>query len=223
MTHHMVLEQLHSVIGDLIRLSLCDRQNYPSERTTQGGVVEITFLGAEKITAALRNQPYRDIYDELNRHDAYSIKMLDGALVQMSYCFSGENLIKHRLAFFPSPHLEDFQNEPEIYEDDEIFADILAKNIVPFPLRFDFDSDDELFQELDHPRSHLTLGQFKNCRIPVTAPLSPFQFVSFILRNFYNTAHRKYSGEIAEFKDAFPETIAGTERQVLHVQVQSGA
>ena len=144
--------------------------------------------------------------------------MPDGALIQIAYRFLGTELTGHRLAFFPSPYLEDFQNDPDIYEADEIFADIVAKNVVPFPLRFDFDSDDGRFKALHHPKSHLTLGQFQHCRIPVSAPLTPFQFLSFILRNFYNTAHRRYTAELSEDSGAFPETITGIESQVVHVR-----
>ena len=223
MNAQSILDQLRSIIADLIKISLCNRQNFPSERTLPDGITEISFKGANKISSAMRNQPYVDIYDELERNDAYSIKMLDGALIQMLYRFAEGDVISHRLAFFPSPHLAEFQNEPEVYELDEIFADIVMKNIVPFPLRFDFDASDENFKELVHPKSHLTLGQYKNCRIPVTSPLTPFQFISFILRSFYNTAHRKYSHEIIEFAGGFADTIGGKERDVVHVQIPQEA
>ncbi len=72
----------------------------------------------------------------------------------------------------------------------------LITTFVPFPVRFDFSDDPERFIEVHHPYSHLTLGQFKNCRIPVCAPVSPFVFGGFILRNFYNTVFRKYSENI---------------------------
>ncbi len=147
------------------------------------------------------------------------MKMIDGALIQMMYRFKDNILQNHRLAFFPSPYLDEFQNNPEIYEDDEIFADIIMKNIVIFPLRFDYVANDEIFRELDHPRSHLTLGQYMNCRIPVTAPLTPFAFIDFILRHFYNTAYRKYSVDLTVFPERFPDTIADAERGIIHLHL----
>ncbi len=222
MTPDEVIRQLNTMICELIEIGLSDNQNHPSQRHDAFGGTEISFKGAEKIASALKNQPYKTIYDELNGAHAYSIKMPDGALIQISYRFFNDELTKHRLAFFPSPYLEDFQNEPEIYEDDEIFADIVSKNVVPFPVRFDFDGDDRNFEELNHPKSHMTLGQFKNCRVPVSSPLSPFQFLSFILRNFYNTAHRSYASEISSCVGSFPETIAEAERNVSHLQVGAG-
>ncbi len=138
-----------------------------------------------------------------------------GALVQMMYTFKGNTLIYHRLAFFPSPYFEDFQNEPESYELDEIYTDIIAKNIIPFPLRFDFHPD--MHQEIEHPKSHLTLGQFKNCRIPVAFPLSPYVFISFILRNFYNTAFRKFTDKLSLPLILLQGTITSNEKKILHM------
>src|SRR5256714_8639020 len=48
-------------------------------------------------------------------------------------------------------YLEEFQNNPEIYIADEMYAEVIMKNIVPFPLRFDFDSRTEVVRELEHP------------------------------------------------------------------------
>ncbi len=116
--------------------------------------------------------------------------MLDGALIQMSYRVKNDLVETHRLAFFPSPYLEGFQNEPDLYIEELVYAEVIWKNIVPFPLRFDFDSREGVYEELRHPKSHLTLGQYKNCRIPVCAPLTPYHFVSFLLRHFYHTAYQ---------------------------------
>ena len=140
---------------------------------------------------ALRNRPYGEIYQHLVQERAYNVKMLDGALIQMMYTFADRTLQRHRLAFFSAPHLENFQNDPEIYLEDEFYADVVARNIVPFPLRFDYDDQDG-HQELVHPKSHLTLGQYENCRIPVTAPMAPFglstlSFAIFITRHSRNT------------------------------------
>lgn len=67
--------------------------------------------------------------------------------------------------------------------------------------------------------SHLTLGQYENCRVPVTAPLTPYWFVAFVLRNFYHTAFTCYAQDLPLFDNDFEETIDPTERSVIHVQV----
>ena len=71
------------------------------------------------------------------------------------YLFEEDKLIKYRLAFFPSPSLEEFQNNSEIYEIDEIYADVIAKNILPVPIRFDYDPKSSI--KIEHPSSHLTI------------------------------------------------------------------
>lgn len=86
---------------------------------------------------------------------------------------------------------------------------------------FYLDLSEEVFEEIHHPKSHLTLGQFRNCRIPVSSPLTPYQFVSFILRNFYNTAHRNCLNGITHSEGTFSDTIADLERGIVHVQIPS--
>ena len=187
-TPNRVKKQINKLVSRLVENGLIDDQNFAFQRTAKKRHKEITFKGAEHIQVALRDRPYKEIYQELVRKRAYNAKMLDGALLQMMYIFDGDILQRHRLAFFSAPHLEEFQNNPDIYLEDEIYADVVAKNIVSFPLRFDYDIRN---QGPTHPRSHLSLGQYKNCRIPVSAPLTPFWFVNFILRNFYNPDRAK--------------------------------
>ncbi len=214
-----IRKQMERTTADLVGLSLCDRQNFPSMRNIGQGCYEIGISDKGNISYALKNLSYRDIYTELNRMQSYNMRMLDGALIHMMYRFRNNQIEAHRLAFFPSPFLEEFQNNPDIYLDDEVYAEVVMKNIVPFPLRFDFDCREEVVVEGDHPKSHLTLGQYQNCRIPVSAPLTPYHFIRFILRNFYNTAYRKYCNKLSTFNDHFEISISKTERELLYIQL----
>ena len=146
--------------------------------------------------------------------------MLDGALVQMLYEFSDGVVQRHRLAFLPAPHLDEFQNAPDTYLDDELHGDVVARRVVPFPLRYDYDARAGRHRELHHPRSHLTLGQYEQCRIPVTAPVAPHWFVDFVLRNFYHTPSRQYADEMPSSGGwRFDESITTAERRLVHVAV----
>jgi len=138
-------------------------------------------------------------------------------LILVRYRFHEGQIYEHSLSYFPSPDLEHFQNEPEVYLEDELYADIIAKNIVAFPIRFDFSSDPKKFVEVDHPYSHLTLGQYANCRIPVCSPVGPLLFAGFILRHFYNTAYRKYSETLPASSLVFDKTITSKERRIPHL------
>lgn len=61
--------------------------------------------------------------------------------------------------------------------------------------------------------SHLTIGQYKNCRIPVVRPLTPSQFITFILRNFYHTAYNKYCQKLTQYNFSFDATITKSEQK----------
>ncbi|MDE2699007.1 MAG: DUF2290 domain-containing protein, partial [Gemmatimonadota bacterium] len=80
-------------------------------------------------------------------------------------------------------------------------------------------AQDSLHQKLVHPKSHLTLGQYEDCRIPVTAPVTPLWFIDFILRNFYNTADERYTDDLFAQSDSFTESIHPDERGVVHMVV----
>jgi hypothetical protein len=219
-----IYNQIQDITVNLILAELSAEQNFPSyDPEAKGDFDIISYSGMKDLSIALKNIEYSELYIELDKNKEYNIKMIDGALLQLLYTFSKKSkrkkskLISHRLAFFPSPFLHDFQNEPELYETDEIYADIIAKNILPVPIRFDYDPSN--FKELEHPSCHLTLGQFKNCRIPVSAPITPNAFISFILRSFYNTALKKHTDTLDFSSDLFDETITTTEKKILHFAI----
>ena len=218
-----IKQQINRLVLHLVEAGLSSDQRICFQKSSAGNFMEITFPGAEHVSVAMKDMYYIDIYDHFAKERAYNIKMMDGAILQMMYMFDGPDLERHRLAFLPSPHLEKFQNHPEIYLEDEIYADIIAKGLVPFPIRFDYDTREEGYKELEHPKSHLSLGQYENCRIPVSSPLTPFHFIEFILRNFYHTLHQKYSHHLLSFSDTFSETIMPAEKRVIHLQVPGRA
>lgn len=217
LTAEQVRQQIETIISDLISSSLSVDQTFPSLRKSRTEV-KVDF-GKSDISVALRNQPYKEIYDELVQAKSFSFKLIDGAVVQLMYQFNDDSLVKHRLAFFPSPYLEEYQNNPEVYESDEIYADIVRRDIVPFPVRFDFDLDESVVVDVDHPKSHLTLGQYLNCRIPVSAPVSPYYFIRFILQNFYNTAFCKFQDQLNSFDASFERTITENEQRMVFIEV----
>ena len=216
-TPDQIKEQIDGIVGYLVQVGLADDQRFAFQRHRNDGFVEVTFAGADHVSVALRDRDYDEIYQHLVEARAYNVKMPDGALIQMMYRYSTGMLQSHRLAFFPSPYLEDFQNNSDIYLLDEVYADVVARNIVPFPFRFDYEAQDHIHPELLHPKSHLTLGQYENCRIPVTAPMTPTRFADFVLRNFYRTAFIRYAERLPTFSGSFDDSILSSERNVVHV------
>ena len=217
-TPAQILNQINQLVGFLIEVGLADRQQAAIPRGDYTAM-EVTFRGASNVSIAMKDRYYSEIYSQLVEANAFNAKMLDGALIQMMYEFSRDILQRHRLAFFPSPDLEEFQNNPEIYLIEESYADIVAKNIVSFPIRFDYDIRDDIHVEVEHPKSHLTLGQYGHCRIPVSSPLTPVRFVEFIVRNFYHTAFVRFADNLPKLGGAFTDSISLNERNLVHIAI----
>ena len=213
-----IVSQINALTGWLIEQQFSDDQNFAFPRELPDGSMEVVFEGSRYVSAAMKNRTYVEIYNEFTVERVYNVKMLDGGLIQMLYHFRNNEIVRHRLAMFPSPNLDAFQNEPELYMDDEIYADVVARNVMPIPLRFDFDTTVDPVEQPNHSISHLTLGQFENCRIPVSSALTPFWFVHFILRNFYNSAYLN-SQTLPTSTFGFPECIRREERAVAHLVI----
>lgn len=216
MSPNDVQKEISRLTADLISASLCVDQNFPTLKT-EAGITHIGFGSTEGLAVTLKNIPYEEAYAVLKEQRAFNIKFPDGAVMQFLYRFVGEEMIKHRLAFFPSPDLLEYQNDPEIYEADVLYAEVVDRNVVTVPLRFDFDP--ESGSDYEHPISHLTIGQYRNCRIPVSGPVTPYTFVNFVLRAFYNTPYRNFCSGMAEGALALADTITPNEKRHLHLRL----
>lgn len=212
----MIYKQISDITAEIIGLGICDNQNFPSMYTSSEGYEIVGIKGFNSI--ALKNILYSELYKILLQEKQYNLKMIDGALIGLQYRFAKDKLLNHRLTFFPAPNLEEFQNDPEIYMNDTLYNDIVDKKIVKTPLRFDFDSGDA-FLSVKHPMSHFTIGQYESCRIPVTSALTPYQFLDFIIRNFYNKYGVSEISLLKRKKLSFIGTITDEEEKIMHICV----
>lgn len=206
-----ILKQINCLTELLINSGLSDSQNFPFINTYSN----ITEIKATEFDCHifLKNMEYSKMYKLALEKKQFNVRLIDGGLLALYYKFRKNKIIHHRLSYLPSPNLIAFQNAPELYMQDEIYADILDKRIVTVPVRFDFDREES--KVIEHPISHLTLGQYKNCRIPVSSALTPYEFVTFIIRNFYYTANNKITFPV--FKEKFDDTILIIERELMHI------
>lgn len=124
MTPRNTLTQIRRILEYLAEVGLSDDQQFPFLR--QHGLTEVTFGNARLVSRSMKAIPFADVYAEFVRNRVFSAKLLDGALVQMTYAFDGGDLAKHRLAFLASPHLVRFEEDPIRYLDDDRYADIMA-------------------------------------------------------------------------------------------------
>ena len=134
---------------------------------------------------------YSTIYDEIEKNHNYNVKLPDGGIIQLMYRFNrtGKELISHRLGYYPSPSYELYQNDPELYDVDYIYGDILNKSVLPVIIRADYNRDPEESE--------------------LHRPISPMKFVKFIMEHFYYvpSSQLEFNFEI-EGIVAFEEHIA---------------
>jgi hypothetical protein len=216
MSPESVKKQIDDLIGRLVRASISVKQFNPAIRTSEGGATSVGSLRGASV--ALRHIPYEDIYQELDANDAYHVKLIDGGLLLFQYSFRPDQTLQgHRLAYFPSPVLPTIEESPALYTRDELYGEIIAKNLVRTPVRFDYVPDVKV--DIFHPASHMTLGQYEGCRIPVAGPLSPGSFGMFIIRNFYFQAYKKHKNifDRRQARIGHIETISANERRVTHI------
>ena len=217
--HRKVVQEINSATAALVESGLADDQNPPYESQVGAGDYLVRYAPHSTVQSAFQNTPYDEAYQALRRARSFNVLMLDGALLQMEYEFRGRRLIRHRLAFLPSPDLLEYQNDPEIYIQERVYADVVEKGVVTIPCRFDYDSRAGIAVELAHPVSHLTLGQYTGCRIPVSAGVTPHAFVDFVLRSFYNTASSIVDVRLPKPLLRFEVCITRVERRTIHVGV----
>ncbi len=62
--------QVTAVITQLVSISLCDAQNYPTIQQLKDGATQVTVKGATSLAIALKNVPYRHIYKTLENEGA---------------------------------------------------------------------------------------------------------------------------------------------------------
>jgi hypothetical protein len=206
--------QIRNLTQLLVEKSIVVSQNYPVY-----GENKITWANFQNLAFSLKDESYETIYENCKNAKDYNFMLIDGALIQMQYEFHRNNLVSHILSFYPNPNFENYQDNPEEFEElyfgTDLFTDMLEKKTIIFPLRFDYS---QVHNEIIHPKVHATFGNYRDCRIPISKPLSPNRFISFILRNFYHfkfieeNLHEEISLDLS-----FTEQVTNDEKKLLHL------
>ena len=214
-----VVREINRLIASLVESGLADDQNSAFEKRVSSKEWLVSISGVDYLGSSLKDVAYSELYESLVDSRSFNVKMLDGALIQLVYTFRDSALLRHRLAYFPSPDLVEFQNDPGLYEQERIYADVIAKSTVTVPVRFDFDARSGVPVNVWHPVSHVTIGQYEGCRIPVSAGVSPTGFFSFVLRSFYSEGTLAAGMSVPTITRLFPTAITNDERKLVHIEV----
>lgn len=222
MTINETFDEINEITRRIIESGLSIREIFPVRNDRQ-----IVWQGFSDISIVLKNIPYTEKYKEINTTSNFNFQLYDYAIIQMMYKFDQkkDKLISHRLAYFPFPFAGSYDSELEIMAEElnkeTKFKEQFERQTISFPIRFDFSTESAHFRELYHSLAHATFGEFNDCRIPLSAPLTPTIFMSFILRNFYNSAFLDKGEFLSESVFRHKECITSKEKNTLHFNIAS--
>ena len=218
MTPDDTFVELTNFVDLLMRSSVALNMNaVTNRRFRNSGIRRITWANGSAVGNALLGGEDGSIFqyrDWLSNRD-YSAVLFDGSLIQLTYDFLVDDLVCHRLLYFPCP----FQLRLDLL-DDMSLVDLVDLHVdrgiegirLRAPVRFDYERD---IAEDDHPISHFTF-QWPHCRIPVVCPLSLGHFVEFVFKNFYPSEWARYSFLRDWPIYDFDPTIGTEEAKLLH-------
>jgi len=152
-----------------------------------GGRINICWATDPQLSYLYGDFATLDHYRAILLNRDYNILLADGSLVQLAYQIQGDEIVRHRLCYFPCPLFVESQEIVEYGLNDLIdlfrIDEFQSRFRLVSPIRFDFDAD---FLDDYHHYSHVTA--IKNtCRIPAFGPLSVGHFLRFVLSYFYQS------------------------------------
>ena len=224
-----ILNELEKVIINITRFliekNIIIDQKFPSKETKKN--FKISWEQSKDLSYVLKDQEYHILYREIVKNRDYNFMFLDGGIIQLMYKSDKNSIIEHRLAFFPNPFYEQFAEniefEETVYQSKNLSVEILDVNTIYVPVRFDFSIDEKRYEEIKHPYSHLTLGNYKDCRIPVSSIITPKLFIEFILRNFYYIKFKDIFNDwenLNDLKIYNSNLLSNKEKRVLHLNYE---
>lgn len=203
---------------ELLSAGLADSYQWPKLSIAAD---HVTVGPATGVTASvLRARSYEELYEDQLTSQSYNALLPDGALLQLSYRLEADMVVRHRLCYLPSPYHAPYEEDPDVYIGSELFAEIVGEQYAIVPLRFDFDRRPEAAVEGTHPVSHLTLGQYKNCRVPVSGPVSPGAFLDFVLSHFYSSAWSPLKAASVSRLGRMGDTLSANELSETHLRIR---
>lgn len=208
-----------SIIKALIERGLADHFTMPSVVSNNKYTGDIGFASGVDIAWAMKDQPYADLYAELIRRQQFHVMLPDGGTLQFLYKVRLDKITKHRLAFYPNPSLKPFDTDSMRYLQDSVWGHVVSEFQMPVVVRLDYESTPESYKAIQHSSSHMTLGQYPNCRIPVSSPFTPWAFTDLILRNFYSKAFEPLSRANIHKCLPFEDCLKPDEMNHMHLRL----
>ena len=148
--------------------------------------------------------PTEEIRRSLIDNNQYCFQFYDGSIFSYEAIIYNNKIIKSNIIFIKCYDSEKSQ-EDKTWQDYQFDDGCDEKLGTPIYLRID---TDEKEHKEHHSVCHLTLSNYKHCRIPLTKKISVQESLSFILNNFYNI----YDAELPKISHERCITIEETKK-----------
>lgn len=162
---------------------LLDRNDPIIVETGKPHVQMLTWNKSVKLSDFFEETVTIEEYLNHLRYRNFQAVLFDGGILQVTYIYKRQEIINHRLTYYPCPINFDIEELAEVPLDElvEIYC-LDSKNIrMLSPLRFDYDPENT---KEYHPTAHLHLSK-ETCRVPIHSALSLGHFIKFIFSHFY--------------------------------------
>jgi hypothetical protein len=223
------------VNGELLKSGLAIAAN-PAIAFPVGDRVRLSWPEAKNARGMLAGETFASLseYRRFVQGSHYTCLLNEGSLIQISFEFKRNELIANRFCFYPCPlvlppdsypteldswndvlekelmeQIEALEPSPEI-EDSENAPTTGGLLRFRSPFRFDFDRENDGVAE---PCSHLHVNS-DSARIPVFAPLSVTQFLTFVLSHYFPSHSDAVTGFPSDF---FDRTLSVLNEHQLHI------
>jgi hypothetical protein len=201
-----------------------------------GNKVRLSWPRAKEATGTLTELPFASLseYQSFLRGNHYTALLTDGALIQLSFDFKNDEMVRHRFCYYPCPLIlpdpsyasdidawfdlldQELYAEIEAHEDMDETADepiqvsANARLRLRSPIRFDFDPAGAVRGE---PACHLHVNN-GDVRIPIHSALSLKAFLGFVFDHFYPTN----IAVLENFAErTFPRCISSSDELRMHL------
>ncbi len=175
-------------------------------------VNKVTWTGRNPANNVLydTSKSCQEIISDLQACKQYSLLLYDKSIIQAEYILDDDNLTKSRLLFvklqnkvWRKEELDELMNDPNNLDE-------CLDEPIGFPIMIRMDYDPENHVECEHPKSHMTLNNLEECRIPLKAPLSLGSFAEFVFWQVYHI-------RTPDLKCVhFGQTITDLEKEMVH-------
>lgn len=179
-----------------------------------GEVVEITHENKSNESNILydRHLPIEKIMNILLENKEYNLLLYDRSIIKYQFTISNGKICKERLIFIKKHNYLWTKDEINKKDIDDFGIDWFQEEAsIPIVIRIDY--DDENYEDIIHPITHMTLSNYEECRIPMMGAVTLYNFMNFVLNFFYNDSLKCSS--------VFEETnitISQNEKKRLHFE-----